>query len=202
MKLYFYPGACSMAAHIVLREAGYQFDLERVDLATKQTAGGEDYTRINPKGYVPALRLEDGEVLTEAAVILQYLADHKPAAGLAPKAGSLAHYRLIEWLNFLATELHKSIGALFNPDITPEWKADRIALFERYCEFVAHALADRPYLLGEHFTIADAYLFVILGWTGLFRIDLGRWPVLERYVERIAARPAVQAARQAEGLDG
>ncbi|HMM46891.1 MAG TPA: glutathione transferase GstA [Thiobacillaceae bacterium] len=201
MKLYFYPGACSMAVHIVLREADYRFDLDRVDLMTKQTEGGEDYARVNPKGYVPALRLDDGEVLTEAAAIMQYLADNKPAAGLAPKPGTREHYRLIEWLNFIATEIHKSLGALFNPAITPEWKADRIAQFERYCDFLVDALADRPYLLGENFSIADAYLFTVLGWTGLFQIDLGRWPALQSYVGRIAARPMVREAMRAEGLD-
>lgn len=200
MKLYFYPGACSMAPHIVLREAGYRFDLDKVDLAKKQTASGENYSQVNPKGYVPALRLDDGQVLTEAAVILQYLADHKPESGLAPKAGTLERYRLMEWLNFIAAEIHKTLGALFNPRITPEWKDDRIALFGRRCDFVARALDGKPYLMGDKFGVADAYLFTILGWANLFKLDMGKWPALQSYAERIAARPAVREAMKAEGL--
>jgi len=200
MKLYFYPGACSMAPHIVLREAGYQFDLDKVDLAKKQTAGGEDYTKVNPKGYVPALRLGDGQVLTEAAAILQYLADQKPEAGLAPKAGTMERYRLMEWLNFIASEIHKTLGALFNPKITPEWKDDRIALFGRRCDVLVRTLDGKPYLMGDKFSVADAYLFTILGWASLFKLDMSKWPALQSYVTRIAARPAVQQVMKAEGL--
>ncbi len=200
MKLYFYPGACSMAPHIVLREAGYQFDLDKVDLAKKQTASGEDYTKVNPKGYVPALRLDDGQVLTEAGAILQYLADHKPESGLAPKAGTLERYRLMEWLNFIASEVHKTLGALFNPKITPEWKNDRIALFSRRCDFLVRTLDGKPYLMGDKFSVADAYLFTILGWANLFKLDMSKWPALQNYSSRIAARPAVQQAMKAEGL--
>ncbi|MDD5366508.1 MAG: glutathione transferase GstA [Gallionellaceae bacterium] len=202
MKLYYYPGACSMAVHIALREAGYAFDLDKVDLAAKTTAGGEDYNQVNAKGYVPALRLDDGEVLTEVAAILQYLADHKPDAGLAPPAGSLAHYRLLEWLNFIATEIHKTLGALFNPQAGPDWKADRIALFTRRAGWLDGQLADRPFLMGTDFSVADAYLFTVLRWCGLMQIDLGPWPGLRGYMARIAERPAVQAAMQAEGLTG
>jgi len=200
MKLYFYPGACSMAPHMVLRETGYSFDLDRVDLAKKQTAAGEDYSKVNPKGYVPALRLDDGQILTEAAVILQYLADHKPESGLAPTAGTLERYRLMEWLNFIAAEMHKALGALFNPKITPEWKDDRIALFGQRCDYVTRALDGKPYLMGEKFSVADAYLFTILGWARLFKLDLSKWPALQSYANRIAARPAVQEAMKAEGL--
>ncbi len=200
MKLYFYPGACSMAPHIVLREAGYRFDLDKVDLAKKQTASGENYSQVNPKGYVPALRLDDGQVLTEAAVILQYLADHKPESGLAPKAGTLERYRLMEWLNFIAAEMHKTLGALFNPRITPEWKEDRIALFGRRCDFLVRTLDGKPYLMSDKFSVADAYLFTILGWANLFKLDMGKWPALQSYAERIAARPAVREAMKAEGL--
>jgi len=200
MKLYYYPGACSMAVHIVLREAGYPFDLVKVDLAKKQAERGEDYLKINPKGYVPAMQLDDGQVLTEDAVILQYLVDHKPDAGLAPKPGTMERYRFLEWLNFIATEVHKSLGALFNPELTPEWKEHQIALFGRRCDVVAQKLGGKPFLMGDTFTAADAYLFVILGWTGLFRIDMSRWPVLRDYMARIAERPAVKAAMKAEGL--
>jgi glutathione S-transferase len=200
MKLYFYPGACSMAPHIVLREAGYQFDLDKVDLAKKQTAGGEDYTKVNPKGYVPALRLDDGQVLTEAGAILQYLADHKPESDLAPKAGTMERYRLMEWLNFIASEIHKTLGALFNPKITPEWKDDRVALFGRRCDVLVRTLDGKQYLMGDKFSVADAYLFTILGWANLFRLDMSKWPALQSYTARIAARPAVQQAMKAEGL--
>jgi glutathione S-transferase len=202
MKLYYYPGACSLAAHIVLREAGFDFELDKVDLAEKTTASGEDYRMVNPKGYVPALGLDDGQVLTEDAVILQYLADLKPEAGLAPKAGGLECYRELEWLTFIATELHKTLGALFNPRITPEWRENQIALFGRRAAWLARELGDHPYLMGENYSIADAYLFTILGWCKLFDIDLSLWPKLPDYMARIAARPAVQAAMKAEGLIG
>ena len=202
MKLYYAPGACSLAVHIALREAGYAFDLDKVDLATKTTVGGEDYKRVNAKGYVPALRLDDGQVLTEAAVILQYLADHKPESGLAPPAGGLARYRLMEWLNFVATEIHKTLGALFNAQATSEWKADRIALFGRRAAWLEEQLADRPYLMGTDFSIADAYLFTVLRWCGLFQIDLGPWPLLRGYMARVAERSAVRAAMREEGLAG
>jgi glutathione S-transferase len=202
MKLYYYPGACSLAVHIVLREAGYDFDIDKVDLATKKTAGGEDYNQVNAKGYVPALRLDDGQVLTEDAVILQYLADRRPDAGLAPPAGGMARYRLMEWLNFIASELHKTLGALFNPRITPEWKDHQIALFSRRCDWLATRLAGERYLMGDRFSIADAYLFTILTWTRMFGIDLGRWPVLKDYIVRVEGRPAVAEAMKAEGLVG
>ena len=200
MKLYYYPGACSMAVHIALHEAGIAFDLDKVDLARHQTASGEDYYKINPKGYVPALRLDDGQVLTEDAVLLQYVADLKPASGLAPQAGTMERYRLMEWLNFISSEVHKTLGALFNPKITPEWKDNQIALFGRRCDFMVKALGSKPYLMGDKFTIADAYLFTILGWANLFKLDMSKWPALTDYAGRIAARPAVKEAMKAEGL--
>ena len=190
MKLYYYPGACSMAVHIVLREAGYAFAIDKVDLTAKTTAGGEDYKQVNAKGYVPALRLDDGQVLTEDAVILQYLADHKPESGLAPPAGSMERYRLMEWLNFIASEVHKTLGALFNPKITAEWKDHQVTLFGRRAGWLAEQLSDRPYLMGANFSIADAYLFTVLNWCNLFHIDLSLWPVLRDYMARIAARPS------------
>ncbi len=200
MKLYYYPGACSMAPHIALREAGLPVELVQVDLAKKQTANGEDYLKINPNGYVPTLRLDDGEYLTEVAVLLQYIADKKPGAALAPKAGTMERYRLMEALNFISAELHKTLGALFNPKITPEWKEDRIALFGRRCDTLSHKLGSRPYLMGGKFTVADAYLFTILNWTNLFKIDMDKWPKLKDYMARVAARPAVKEAMKAEGL--
>jgi glutathione S-transferase len=200
MKLYYYPGACSMAVHIALREAGYNFEIDKVDLKAKKTASGEDYNQVNAKGYVPALRLDDGQVLTEDAVLLQYVADHKPESGLAPKFGSMERYRLMEWLNFISSEIHKTLGALFNPSITPEWKANQIALFDCRADWLVSKLGSQPYLMGDKFTVADAYLFTVLGWCNLHKVDTSKWPVLNDYMARIVARPAVVAAMQAEGL--
>jgi glutathione S-transferase len=200
MKLYFTPGACSLAVHIVLREAGYVFDLEQVDLRTGRTASGADYRDLNPKGYVPALVLDDGEVLTEVAAILQYLVDSKPNGDLALPPGDMAHYRLLEWLNFIGTEVHKTLGALFNPALPPECRTFHIALFERRGDWLARTLGDRSFLMGERFTIADAYLFTVLNWTQAVGIDLDRWPPLPDYMARVAARPAVHDAMVAEGL--
>ncbi len=200
MKLYYYPGACSMAPHIVLREAGYNFDLDKVDFAAMKTAGGEDYRKINPKGYVPALRLDDGQVLTEAGVIIQYLADQKPGSDLAPKAGTMERYRLMEWINFVATEIHKSIGAFFNLKMTPEWKQAQLALVGRRLDYLAAALDAKQYLMGYKFSVADAYLFTVLNWTHLHKIDLGKWPKIKDYMARVAARPKVQETMRAEGL--
>jgi glutathione S-transferase len=200
MRLYYYPGACSMAVDIALRESGQTFQMEKVDLASKKTEGGGDYLRINPKGYVPALQLDSGEVLTEVAAILQYVADQKPASGLAPKAGTMDRYRLAEWLNFISAEFHKTLGALFNPRITPEWKENQLALFGRRCDLVASRLDGGPFLMGKTFTVADAYLFTILGWANFFKLDMSKWPALTNYQARVAARPAVQDAMRAEGL--
>src|ERR1700690_1479038 len=178
MKLYYYPGACSMAVHIALREAGYEFELDKVDLGAKRTASGEDYNQVNAKGYVPALRLDDGQVLTEDAVLLQYVADHKPEAGLVPPLGSMERYRLMEWLNFTSTEIHKTLGALFNPKITPEWRDNQVALFGRRADWLAARLGNKPYLMGDKFTVADAYLFTVLRWCKLHKLDTTRWPGL------------------------
>jgi glutathione S-transferase len=200
MKLYYTPGACSLAPHIVLREAGLAFEMEKVDLAGKKTTGGEDYCKINPKGYVPALRLDDGQVLTEVAVIVQYLADRKPDSGLAPRYGTMERYRLMEWLNFVASEVHKLFGPFFNPKITPEWKENQLSLLGKRLAFLAESLQGRKYLLGDGFTVADAYLFTVLNWTRFLKIDLGQWPALKDYQARVAARPAVREALKAEGL--
>ncbi|MDD5247704.1 MAG: glutathione transferase GstA [Rhodocyclaceae bacterium] len=200
MKLYYSPGACSLSPHIVLREAGLAFELEKVNLKTKQTETGADFRAVNPKGYVPALRLDDGSVLTEGPAVVQYIADLAPERGLAPAAGTLARYRLMEWLNFISTELHKAFGALFNP-LTPEdWKTFVRGLIGQRLDYIAGQLGERPYLMGETFTVPDAYLFTILRWGKWTDIDIGRWPVLKTYVERIAARPAVHAALAAERL--
>lgn len=200
MKLYYSPGACSLAPHIVLREAGYAFDAIRVDIPNKKTEHGDDYWKINPKGYVPALALDNGEVLSEAAVICQYLADQKPESGLAPALGTMERYRLMEWLNFVTAEVHKMIGALFNPKMTPEMKAVQIAVIERRLNALENMLEGRQYLMGDRFSIADAYLFNVFNWTKIHKIDTSKWPKLEALIARVAARPKVQEAMRAEGL--
>lgn len=200
MKLYYSPGACSLAVHIVLRDTATPFELVRVDLKAKRTEKGEDYLKINPKGYVPALQLDSGETLTEAGVILQYLADQRPESGLAPKLGTMERYHLMEMLNFVSTELHKTLGALFNPAITSEWRAGVLQRFGMRSDYLATKLDSQPYLTGDKFSIADAYLFVVLGWTSLHKIDMHRWPALVSFMGRVAARPAVQQAMKAEGL--
>ncbi|MBI3150208.1 MAG: glutathione transferase GstA [Betaproteobacteria bacterium] len=198
MKLYFSPGASSLPAHIALREAGLAFEAETVDLGSKKTASGADFFAINPKGYVPALLLDDGEVLTEGPAILQYLADRAPALDLAPAAGTRERYRLVEWLNFLATEVHKSYSPLFNAKASEDWKNFARAAIDRRLTLVAQTLERSPYLLGEQYSVADAYLFTILGWSKWVNVDLAKWPVLETYAARIAARPAVVTTLAAE----
>ena len=197
MKLYYSPGACSLSPHIVAREAGLAIELERVDLGAKKTPSAKDYRQVNPKGYVPALRLDDGSVLTEGPAIVQYLADRKPAAGLAPHAGTIERYRLQEWLGFLNSEIHKTWGVLFNA------KTDRAPVVERLAprlQFLNAELDKRPYLLPGGFSVADAYLFTLLNWAGFTRVDLSPYPALVKYAERIKARPKVQEALRAEGL--
>jgi glutathione S-transferase len=198
VKLYFAPGACSLSPHIVLREAGIPFELEKVSLSKKQTAAGADYLAVNAKGYVPALELDDGQILTEGPAIVQYLADQKPEAGLAPANGTMERYRLQEWLNYIATELHKPLGSLFNAKAPEETKAATRENLAKRIGFVAESLAGKPYLMGERFTVADAYLFAILSWGRLTRFDLGPWPAIVEYMERVGARPAVQAAIEAD----
>lgn len=200
MKLYYSPGACSLAPHIVLREAGYAHELEKVDIPNKKTASGADYWQINPKGYVPALQLDDGTVLSEVGVILQYLADHRPEAQLAPTAGSMARYHLMEWLNFVATEVHKSIGALFNPKMTPEMKEVQLGVIGRRLGALEKMLAGKQYLMGDAFSVADAYLYTVLNWSRPHKIDLAQWPGIHAFVARIGARPQVREAMRAEGL--
>lgn len=202
MKLYYAPGACSLAPHIALREADRRFDLERVDLRTHRTASGGDYTLVNPKGYVPALQLDGpgSPILTEAAVVLQYIADLAPEARLAPAQGTLARYHLNELLNFLSSELHKQFGPLFDaktPRSVQEHQRGKIADRLLYLQDV---LSDRAYLMGETFTVADAYLFVMLQWCNAHGVDLALFPNLDDYEGRVVARPAVEMALAAEGL--
>ncbi|MCU0805116.1 MAG: glutathione binding-like protein, partial [Burkholderiales bacterium] len=159
-----------------------------------------DFTNINPKGYVPALGLDDGSVLTEAGTVLQYIADRKPEAGLAPAAGTMERYRLMEWINFISSEIHKGFGPLWNPTTPDEVRKGAIAQLGKRFGYVANALGAKPYLMGEQFTIADAYLFTVLNWTSLHKVDLAPWPTLQAYMGRVAARPKVQETLRAEGL--
>ncbi|MBI1966283.1 MAG: glutathione transferase GstA [Betaproteobacteria bacterium] len=201
MKLYYYPGACSMAPHIVLNEAKLKFDLDQVDLAAKRTAAGEDYAAVNPKGYVPALKLDDGTVLTESGVICSYIADLRPRRGLAPKPRTPERYKLMEWMNFIASEIHKSLGAFFafKQVMTPEWREAQLGYLGRRFDYLERALGSQQHLMGE-FGIADAYLFTVLNWTHFHQIDVSRWPNIKAYMARIAARPSVKKAMKAEGL--
>ncbi len=201
MKLYYAPGACSLAPNIALREIGADFTLEKVDLRAKKTESGADFSAINPKGYVPTLQLDDGEVLTEGVVMQQYIADLKPEAKLAPARGTKERRKLEELLVFLSTEVHKSFSPLFGPTTPDEYKTiakDKIA--QRF-DYLEKQLSDgRAFLTGDQFTIADAYFFTLSNWTKPVGIDLKRWPNITAFAGRVAARPAVQAALKAEGL--
>jgi glutathione S-transferase len=201
LKLYYTPGACSLSPHIALREAGLPFDLVKVDLASKKFDGGGDYFAVNPKGYVPALGLDDGQVLTEGAVIVQYVADQRPESRLAPKAGTLARVRLQEWLHFIATELHKGFGPINHPKSNPELKQVFRQRLDARFQILASALTEREFLLDEGFSVADGYAFYTL--RSLRRLDaaaLEQSKVLKPYYDRVAARPAVREALEAEGL--
>lgn len=200
MKLYYTPGACSMAVHIVLCELGVPHELERVDLQSHTTENGENFQTINPKGYVPTLQLGDGQRLTEVAAILLYLAEHFPEGGLLPPAGTIKRFRIQEWLAFISSELHKSFGPMFRPNINADWKAALLANIEKRLAYVDQALIGQDYLTGTRFSIADAYLFTIVNWATIMHIDLSRWPSLQAFQKRVAARPAVEKAMRAEGL--
>ncbi|ARN83125.1 glutathione transferase GstA [Methylocystis bryophila] len=194
MKLYFAPDTCSLSPHIVLQELGLSYDLVRVNNRTKRTSEDGDFLAVNPKGYVAALELDTGEVLTEGPAIVQYLADLKPEAGLAPAAGAIERVRLQEWLNFITSEIHAGSSPLFNGALPEAVQAIfRERLFRRF-DFIETSLASQDYLLGGRFTVADAYLFTVLGWMEGFSIDLDRWPASARYRQRIGARASVQAA--------
>lgn len=200
MKLYYATGTCSLSPHIVLLEAGLPFELEKVSLASKKTASGADYLEVNPKGYVPALRLDDGDVLTEGPAIVQYLADKVPDKQLVPPAGTMARYHAIEWLNFISTEIHKTFGVLFKPNVPEETKQAAHDTLAARLQIVERQLQGREYVTGNQFSVADAYLFTVLGWAKPLKFDLGRWPGIQAYQQRVAARPTVRAAMVAEGL--
>ena len=200
MKLYYSPGACSMAPHIVLHETGLKFETEKVDLKDKRTSSGADYMRVNPKGYVPALQLDDGQVLTEVAVICQYLADQKPESGLAPRFGTMERYREMEWISFISTEIHKTFSPLWNPNTPEETKQNQRTLLATRLDYLAGQLKGRQYLMGENFTVADAYLYTVLNWSGMLNFDLARWPILEIFMARVGTRASVVKVLESEGL--
>ena len=202
MKLYYSPGACSLAPHIVLREAELPFTLERVDIGKHALASGGDYYAINPKGSVPVLELDDGERLTEGPVIAQFLADKAGNEQLMPAAGSLARYRVMEWQNYITSELHKSFSPLFNPGFDASAKALQSKMLRKKFEWVDSKLADSQYLTGDGFTAADAYLYTVTRWANYVGLDLADLQNLQAFMARVAARPAVQAAVKAEGLPG
>jgi glutathione S-transferase len=200
MKLYYLTGACSLAAHIALCEAAAKFDTASLDRQSRKTSDGEAFDQVNSKGYVPALRLDDGALLTEVVAVLQYIGDRYPAAKLVPAAGSMERYRQMEWLSFINSEMHKSCSPLFSPIANDDVKQfARDNLFKR-TDWLERTLDANKYLMGEQFTVADAYLFTVLNWFGLRNIDLAKWPNLKRYHARVGARPQVQQALKAEGL--
>jgi glutathione S-transferase len=198
MKLYYTPGACSQAPHIALRELGLTFDTIKVDLAKHTLPDGSDYRAVNPKGYVPLLELDDGTRLTEANVLLQYIADQRPGS-LAPKFGTLERWKLMEWLAFIATEVHKGFGPLWNPQTPAEVRERTVQALGNRFTLISQTFAKQPFLTGEY-TIADIYLFVVSNWAHYHKVDLKPWPALTAFQARVAERPAVQATLKAEGL--
>lgn len=200
MKLYYSPGACSLSPHIALLEAGLPYDLVKVDLRAKKLENGDDYLKVNPKGQVPALALESGELVTEGSVIVQMIADKAAGKNLAPARDSAERYKLLEWLNFIGTELHKNFGPMFSPALADDAKAffkDRVMGKFRYLDGV---LAGHDYLMGNQFTVADGYLFTMLSWADRMKFDLSALPNLLAYKSRVAARPKVQEALTKEGM--
>jgi glutathione S-transferase len=200
MQLYISPGACSLASHITAREAGLPLSLVKADVKTKKLEDGSDYLAINSKGAVPALKLDNGVVLTEGVAIMQYLADQKPDSGLAPKNGTIDRYRLQEWLNYLTSELHKTFSPLWNPTNEQAVKDYALTNLKKKFDWLNAQIAGKKYLMGDTFTIADAYMYTLLNWTNFLSIDLAPWPALKEFQARVAARPKVQEALEAEGL--
>lgn len=200
MKLYYSPGTCSLAVHIALIMAGYKFELEKVDLTTKKTENNKDFFSINPKGYVPALQLDNNELLTEVAVILQYIADKNNKEEMIPKAPSLERYHFLELLNFIATEIHKSVSVMFSPAATAEFKACQIKVINKRFDTLNSMLNNRLYIYGNKFSVADGYLFTVLSWTKIVHIDLNTWPQIMSYFKHITTHPIIREAMTAEGL--
>lgn len=200
MKLFYATGACSLSPHIVLRELGYDFELTKVDLKSKRTQAGEDFTSISPKGYVPHLVLDNGDHISEGVAIVQYLADQKPEKNLVPKAGTMERVRVQEWLNFIAAEVHKSFSPLFNGTLGPEAETLYRGKLTKAFNLISNHLKGKRFMHGENFTVVDAYLFTVLNWTGHVKFDLSPWPNLVEYHRGVADRPKVQEALKAEGL--
>ena len=200
MKLYYSPGACSLSPHIALHEAGLAFEAIAAPTKTHKLADGTDYYSINPLGYVPLLVLDDGRQLREGPAIVQYIADQAPEKQLAPVAGSFERYKLQEWLTFIGTELHKGFSPLFTPGMPEEVKTAALTRLSARLQWVEGELAERPYLMGQQFTVADAYLFTVVGWSRLVRLDISALPRLGEFMARMRGRPAAQAALRAEGL--
>jgi glutathione S-transferase len=200
MKLYYSPGACSLSPHIVATEAGIPLELAKVDVQSKTVAREGDYWHVNPKGYVPALELDDGQVLTEGPAIVQYLADRAPESGLAPANGSFERVRLQEVLNYLTSEIHKSYSPLFRPDVLPAVREERLAYLTKRYALIERQLEGRRYLIGDRFTVADAYLFTLTRWARAVKLDLSGFPNLEAFQKRVGSRKAVLEAMRAEGL--
>lgn len=200
MKLFYVPGACSLSPHIVFRELGLEPTLVKVDTSAKTTDDGRNFLELNPKGYVPAIELDNGEILTENTAIVQYLADRKPEAGLAPANGTLERYRLQEMLGYINSEVHKSYAPMFNPKVTPEVRQEKVDTLRKRYGLIEKTLEGKSFLFGETFTVADAYLFVVTNWAGFLKVDISEFPNLLAFQQRVAARPAVRAALVAEGL--
>lgn len=200
MKLYYSPGACSLASHIVLNETGQAFETSKVDLKAKTTQDGEDFTKINPYGYVPSIKLENGVVLNEGVAILQYLADKSPDANLAPANGSFERYKLQSMLTLINSELHKTIGGLFNPTLTEEARQAVIGRIDSRLNIFSEQMGDDTFAVNNQYSVADAYLFTVTSWLKIFNIEINQWPKLKAHSAMMLQRPAVQAAMKAEGL--
>lgn len=200
MKLYFSAGSCSTAPHLVIQELGLQCQTEAVDLKTKVTASGSDFTKINPKGSVPALLLDNGELLTETAIIIQYLCDQKPQTNMFPTVGTFERYRAQEWLNYIATEMHKGIAIFWNPKVTEDSRTALKEKLSRQFSFLSNHLGSQGFVLGSQYSAADAYLFTVLSWAPHVKVDLTPWPNLLGYLERVKSRPTTLATLKAEGV--
>ncbi|HDG1681801.1 TPA: glutathione transferase GstA [Kluyvera ascorbata F0526] len=200
MKLFYKPGACSLASHITLRESGKDFTLIGVDLMHKRTENGDDFLKVNPKGQVPALLLDDNTLLTEGVAIMQYIADSVADRQLLAPVGTINRYRTLEWLNYIATELHKGFTPLFRPDTPEDYKPTARALLDKKLAYIDESLANAQWISGSRFTIADAYLFTVLRWAFAVKLEMAGYKNIAAYMERVAARPAVAAAITAEGL--
>jgi glutathione S-transferase len=200
MKLYYAPGACSLAPHIALQESGLPYEVEKVDLKEKKTAGGTDFNTVNPKGYVPTLTLDNGDTLTEGSALLAYIGELAPSARLIMPAGTMGNFRVREWLAFIGSELHKNFSPLFRSTTPAATREAQLEILGRRLGYVNDALVGKPYLTGEQFTVADAYLYTVLRWTVSLQVSLSPWPQLTAFLARVTARPAVQATLKAEGL--